>query len=351
MNQVAQGQKVALGVFAALFAVATLACVGFAAFMPDESDYTRVDVDALSGQAAGSRVRFVATLDPRAGASVGGILDGGWAIGIREDERIALYCAAQCPHEGVIEDALEQGEAFVGEPREFYATVEASEVANLSADERRSFAEEQLDVAAGQAVFVRLDQRLEPARAVFFVSAAWGFFGLLLTLGTLAFHASLEAREVEPERPSDRKERSPWLVLGLALLTLGLYNLYWRYRTTAALRRVTREASLFPALDVALVVVSIGVWPLYADARNGGILDRERLPSEGYQTTAIVMNVLGGLLGSCLSCYGLSFATPALLQSGYNELFMRRTPNLRQAREIFGDPSSIPPPPPSVGSG
>jgi H+/Cl- antiporter ClcA len=50
------------------------------------------------------------------------------------------------------------------------------------------------------------------------------------------------------------KQRSPLGVLGLSLITFGIYYFYWYYQVNDELRRFTRDASISPARSLMAVL-------------------------------------------------------------------------------------------------
>jgi hypothetical protein len=60
----------------------------------------------------------------------------------------------------------------------------------------------------------------------------------------------------------------PWKVVTATGLTLGLFGLYWLYRCSSAIRRSTHEAQIHPALELGLVVLTGGIFGLFAMVRN-----------------------------------------------------------------------------------
>jgi hypothetical protein len=63
------------------------------------------------------------------------------------------------------------------------------------------------------------------------------------------------AEDVQVEGQTFRK-RNPWGVLGLALITLGIYGLYWYWAINDEARRYLRDESIRPG--IALLAVTLG---------------------------------------------------------------------------------------------
>ena len=57
-------------------------------------------------------------------------------------------------------------------------------------------------------------------------------------------------------------------VVLFTLLTCGIYGMIWMYQTTDELRVATGDESLKPGLDLALALLTCGVWWIYVDYRN-----------------------------------------------------------------------------------
>jgi len=64
-------------------------------------------------------------------------------------------------------------------------------------------------------------------------------------------------------RNTSVKEQSPWAVLGLIIITLGIYSLFWYYRVNREMRDIGRDfgdaelAATNPVLSVLAMVIPI----------------------------------------------------------------------------------------------
>ena len=121
---------------------------------------------------------------------------------------------------------------------------------------------------------------------------------------------------------TDRKTLSPYIVLVASIFSFGLYALYWRFRSTKALKRLSGEQALNPAVDTVLSLMTLGIWGAYADVRNASLLESQSLSQRGYLIVAVFTSIIGIVLVSCGGA-SLLFIAPALIQHGYNELAQR----------------------------
>ena len=62
---------------------------------------------------------------------------------------------------------------------------------------------------------------------------------------------------------AEDRVRHPALVLGLALLTCGVYGLIWLWQVVSEIKAETRREDLNPTLDVLLTIVTFGLWGVY----------------------------------------------------------------------------------------
>src|SRR5690606_26593141 len=99
------------------------------------------------------------------------------------------------------------------------------------------------------------------------------------------------------------------------------YELYWLYRSTAQLRRVTGRPDLVPGLDVVLTIFTFGFWSYWAWYRNAEAVD-ESLAALGEPRNHRSM-VVGLTLGS-FACGLMHWALVYKLQETYNSLLAAR---------------------------
>lgn len=62
---------------------------------------------------------------------------------------------------------------------------------------------------------------------------------------------------------TDVRERHPALVLGLSLLTCGIYAFVWLWQAESEIKQELRREDLNPTLDVLLCIVTFGLWGIY----------------------------------------------------------------------------------------
>jgi hypothetical protein len=66
--------------------------------------------------------------------------------------------------------------------------------------------------------------------------------------------------------------RDSWLPAVLAMVTCGLYGLYWQYVSTSELKAVSGREDLNPTMDLILSLVCCGFYGIYVDYRNTQIV-------------------------------------------------------------------------------
>lgn len=103
----------------------------------------------------------------------------------------------------------------------------------------------------------------------------------------------------------------------LTAITLGLYGLYWQWRTTVELGEET-ERETNPLLDLFLVALTWGLWGVWVSFRNSARAQRE-METLGIDVPDRSWLVLG--FGALTWWTGLGWlGIVALLQDQYNEL-------------------------------
>jgi len=101
--------------------------------------------------------------------------------------------------------------------------------------------------------------------------------------------------------PGVVQERNAVVVLLLALVTCGIYMVYWLYKTSAELQEALQDEDINPLVDVILVIVTCFIWGIYVEYRNAqkahGVLAR-RDPNAVDQTqTILILNLAQLVVG------------------------------------------------------
>jgi hypothetical protein len=61
----------------------------------------------------------------------------------------------------------------------------------------------------------------------------------------------------------DARIRHPALVLGLTLVTCGVYGFIWLYQVTSEIKQELGREDMNPLLDLVLTIVTFGLWGIY----------------------------------------------------------------------------------------
>lgn len=89
------------------------------------------------------------------------------------------------------------------------------------------------------------------------------------------------------------KDTSPALVLVLAIVTCGLYLIYWYYSVYSDLKQLDGRTPTGNAyfVDFLLMIVTCGIWGIYVDYRISQQLNelQERAGLQANDTTALVI--------------------------------------------------------------
>lgn len=115
--------------------------------------------------------------------------------------------------------------------------------------------------------------------------------------------------EIEGER---YRVRSPWAVLGLGIVTLGIYYLWWYYRINDDARRYLREYELRPFVSFLAITVGwmILVPPFVSYFRTGKRIrqmqQRAGVEADHSPGLGLALFVLANLLGGVYGQYGVN---------------------------------------------
>lgn len=316
-------------VCAILASLGMFCCVFFSWSLIGQSA-KEVSPDQLADLPNGTDVTFDAKLDAAAVAQLegrlGGMLDS-YLSGIAENRNVALFCDDNCQNIEIFRSAfvLEGNNPILPQAR-YVGEVQHLDAQGMgSSDLPPSLAHEfarklmGLEVSDMTVIRVRSDRDRYGEHGLVVATIGSAIASLLLWL-LVVLHPKLVSQPLTAPTEEDFKQRAPIVVMLLCVVTLGIYALYWRYKFTGALRRLTQEAHLVPVLDVVASVLTLGWWGVYADARNGALLDKQPLETRGYFGVALVF----GLLGAFCNTLGVWWVGPATLQHGTNELITKR---------------------------
>ena len=116
----------------------------------------------------------------------------------------------------------------------------------------------------------------------------------------------------------DARERHPALVLGLSLLTCGIYAFVWLWQVETEIKQELGREDLNPTLDVLLCIVTFGLWGVYLAYRlphDIAAVQRRR------GATASDLSIVSLLL----AVTGFWFVSLALCQHELNNAWRART--------------------------
>ena len=242
---------------------------------------------------------------------LGGMLDS-YLAGIAEDRNVALFCDDNCQNIEIFRSAfvLEGSNPilpkakYVGEVQ--HLNEQGVGFSDLPPQLAHEFARKLmgLDVSDMTVVRVRSDRDRASEAFVVIATIASAFAALVLWL-LFVLHPKTVRRPIDAPTADDFKQRSPYLVMVLCIMTIGIYALYLRLKFTRALRNLSGQAHLVPWLDVVAAFITFGLWGVYADARNAKILDLQPIDSKGYFSVAVGLRHSGHdlqLRGALVGC-------------------------------------------------
>ena len=134
-------------------------------------------------------------------------------------------------------------------------------------------------------------------------------------------------------------KRNPLGVLGLSLITLGIYAFYWYYKVNEEIRRATGDDTIDPTRSLLAVIPGflLIVPPYiayYNTAQHIAQMERRRGMSTEISPALVVVLMLVGSLGLIVGAY---------VQEHLNRVWDAATMGMSSASQAAGPP----PPPPS----
>jgi hypothetical protein len=112
--------------------------------------------------------------------------------------------------------------------------------------------------------------------------------------------------------------RDPAMVLIFTYLSCGLYGLYWQYKTTEELARVSGRSDLNPGMDLVLSLVTCSLYSFYVYYRNAEII-HDTLTARGIAHENKTQTVLLLIVASFVITI-TAWLPPLILQDEYNKL-------------------------------
>jgi len=242
---------------------------------------------------------------------------GNEAAPLREEPRIIIRCGWDC--DPAIRDELGGVTHRPGEVRVFYGEVSEpgdyafSDVGIERLEEHAARNGLELSELRVVSLYPREESPLPPMLAMLgmLVVASLGFWFAWF------WHRRAMKREAPMPIASDYALQDAGLTVFLTIITCRLYELYWIYRSTAQVRRLTGRRDLIPLLDVMLALLTFGLWGFWVHWRNVDAVD-EALSTRGPHLKQSG-NVVGLTLGSFV-CGVLHWVLIYKVQEAYNLL-------------------------------
>jgi hypothetical protein len=133
-------------------------------------------------------------------------------------------------------------------------------------------------------------------------------------------------------------KRSPLVVLGLVLITLGIYGFYWYYKVNEEIKRYTGDQTISPSRSLLAVIpgflLIVPPFIAYYNTANHVMRMEQQRGITSHISPALVV-VLGIIFG---------FAIPPYVQEHLNRVWDAAT----GAPALGAPPAPAPPPPPPV---
>ncbi len=145
---------------------------------------------------------------------------------------------------------------------------------------------------------------------------AWAILAVAAFWGALFWTRRRARAGAEGVTPADLVVRDPGLVTVLCFFTLGIYQIYWNWVATRALRHIAGRPDILPGIDLLLSVLTLGVWGVYVHVRNAAIVDQLLQP---LRVSNVRWQVLGLYLAS-IFCSLTVLGALYRLAEGYREV-------------------------------
>jgi hypothetical protein len=133
-------------------------------------------------------------------------------------------------------------------------------------------------------------------------------------------------------------KRNPLGVLGLSLITLGIYGIYWYYKVNQEIQRFTGDDTISPSRSLlALVPGFLLIVPpfiaYYNTANHIAQMERQRGVASEISPALVIGLMLVGMLG--------------LVVGPYMQEHLNRVWDLASMPAMTGSAATAPPPPPA----
>ncbi|HJL03920.1 MAG TPA: hypothetical protein RMH85_04130 [Polyangiaceae bacterium LLY-WYZ-15_(1-7)] len=310
----ARTQKILTAIVASIGTLVAFAC-GLGMLTTGYAGGHPISTELLDQQPAHRQVEVTVRVAPR---TIRYLDHGGWVAPVVGAERTVVLVRDWYDRDFVAE--LE-----AGEPTEVLGSVDVVDPMDPYAPGGLDPAE--LDALGAQlgagdlAGWRILEAREPPSFWPFQLLLAQTVLGVLFLWLALLF----QMRDREAAMPEERDfgELDPTLTVFLIVITCGLFGVYWHWRLTGGLGRLTGRVDLIPWLDLLMVFATFGLWNFWAQYRNASALE-EALDERGRH------DALRGAVATAwvlsLFCGPAALFVPWKLQDAYNELVRDLTP-------------------------
>jgi drug/metabolite transporter (DMT)-like permease len=97
------------------------------------------------------------------------------------------------------------------------------------------------------------------------------------------------------------QQRNAAVVIVLALVTCGIYMIYWFYKTSAELQEALQDEDINPMVDLILVIVTCFIWGIYVEYRNSqkayAVLSQRDPRAVDQTQTILILNIAQLIVG------------------------------------------------------
>jgi drug/metabolite transporter (DMT)-like permease len=101
--------------------------------------------------------------------------------------------------------------------------------------------------------------------------------------------------------PGVVQQRNAAVVIVLALVTCGIYMIYWFYKTSAELQEALQDEDINPMVDLILVIVTCFIWGIYVEYRNSqkayAVLSQRDPRAVDQTQTILILNIAQLIVG------------------------------------------------------